>query len=171
VAKQKGFSLVELLIVVAIILIVAAMAIPNFWRARMAANDSSAAASMRSINTAEIAYFNTYPTIGFPANLAPLGGAAPCVPGIGTACFIDDFLATNGAGNGKSGFGFAATGSAGAGTLINNEYYATGTPLATTQGSKAYCSIQDGVLRAQPPGNITLVPDYATCETLLGSNP
>ena len=67
--NHKGFSLIELLIVVAIILIIAAIAIPNLMRAKMAANDSSAAQSLRQINTAEIAYFATYPTIGYPAAL------------------------------------------------------------------------------------------------------
>ena len=73
--KQKGFSLIELLIVVAIILIIAAIAIPNLLRARIAANDSSAAASERTIGTAEISYYTSYPTVGFPATLAILGGA------------------------------------------------------------------------------------------------
>lgn len=68
--KQNGFSLIELLIVVAIILIIAAIAIPNLMRARMAANDSSAAASERTIITAEIGYFAAYPSIGYAANLA-----------------------------------------------------------------------------------------------------
>src|SRR5438309_8345704 len=78
--KQRGFSLIELLIVVAIILIIAAIAIPNLMRARMAANDSSAAASERSVVTAEVGYIASYPTVGYTA-LAALGGAAaPCVP-------------------------------------------------------------------------------------------
>ena len=72
---QKGFSLIELLVVVAIILIIAAIAIPNFMRARMSAHESSAAASLRTINTAEMSYATTYPTVGFTA-LASLGGAA-----------------------------------------------------------------------------------------------
>ncbi len=67
--KQKGFSLIELLIVVAIILIIAAIAIPNLLRARIAANESSAASGIRTINTAEVSYFSAYPTTGYSAGL------------------------------------------------------------------------------------------------------
>jgi len=164
--KQKGFSLIELLIVVAIILIIAAIAIPNLMRARMAANDSSAAQSIRQISTAEIAYFAAYPTIGYPLNLATLGGAAPCSPSIATACAIDNYLATNGGGNGKSGYSFNATGSASAGSIVNDQFYSTGAPLSTSFGSRSYCSIEDGVIRLQPAGTITTVASHTACAAL-----
>lgn len=167
--KEKGFSLIELLIVVAIILIIAAIAIPNLMRARMAANDSSAAASVRSINTAEIAYFGAYPTIGY-TSLVTLGGAegVACVPGITTACLIDPSLANDGTptGTGKSGYVFNATPSASAASIVNDQFYSTGTPLGTMFGTRAYCSIQDAVLRLQAAGTIALVPSYNACLVL-----
>jgi prepilin-type N-terminal cleavage/methylation domain-containing protein len=95
--KQRGFSLIERLIVVAIILIIA-IAIPNLLRARMAANESSAFASIRTINSAEVTYNSTYPTVGSSPDLVSLGGVigAACVPGQATACWIDAVLANNG---------------------------------------------------------------------------
>jgi type IV pilus assembly protein PilA len=166
VEEQKGFSLIELLIVVAIILIVAAIAIPNLMRSRLAANDASASASMRSINTAEIAYLSAYPATGFPLTLAPLGGPAPCTPAMATACLLDDFLASNGGGSGKSGYNFNATGSASGGSFTNNQFYTTGTPLSPQTGTRAYCSIEDATLRLQPAGVIALVPSHNACELL-----
>ena len=77
--KQKGFSLIELLIVVAIILIIAAIAIPNLLRSRIAANESAAAATTRTLNTTEVTYSTTYPAAGYAATLAILGpGATDC---------------------------------------------------------------------------------------------
>ena len=115
--KQKGFSLIELLIVVAIILIIAAIAIPNLLRARMAANESSAVASVRTITTGEVTYQTAYPTVGYAPALVNLGGAlgAACVPSSTTACLIDSVLANNGnpADSGKSGYSFTT----GAGTV------------------------------------------------------
>lgn len=79
--KQKGFSLLELLIVVAIILIIAAIAIPNLLRARIAANESSAVASIRTINTAEVSYSTAYPSTGFAAAVGQPGRRFALHPG------------------------------------------------------------------------------------------
>jgi type IV pilus assembly protein PilA len=164
--KNKGFSLIELLIVVAIILIIAAIAIPNLMRARMAANDSSAAASERTIVTGEVGYFAAYPTVGY-AVLANLGGPSPCTPAVLTGCLIDNNLATNGAGGGKSGYNFDAEIATGAGSPVPNEYWTTGTPISAQTGTKAYCAFDDGVVRTQPAGTITLVGGYGACQALL----
>src|SRR5437868_5543804 len=81
-SKHAGFSLIELLIVVAVILVIAAIAIPNLLRSRMVANEASAVASVRSINTSQVVYQSSY-NIGYAANLISLGDggvAANCVP-------------------------------------------------------------------------------------------
>ncbi len=164
--EQKGFSLIEVLIVVAIILIIAAIAIPNLMRARMAANDSAAAKSLHTIEVGEIGYSAAYPTVGFPATMPPLGGASPCIASVATGCLIDNDLATNSNGNGKSGYQFAATGSASAGSAYNDQFYATATPNSNLTGTRAYCVADDGVIRLQPPGTVTLVPSYNACLAL-----
>jgi prepilin-type N-terminal cleavage/methylation domain-containing protein len=110
--NQKGFSLIELLIVVAIILIIAAIAIPNLLRARMAANESSAVASIRTINTGMVTYNSTYPN-SFAPSLTALGGAAPAV-GTAAPCnaanLIDQTLGQDPAT--KSGYVFTYVGGA-----------------------------------------------------------
>ena len=70
--KQRGFSLIELLIVVAVILIIAAIAIPNFIRSRMRANETAAVQNLRNITTANTVYLITY-GVGFADSLAQLG--------------------------------------------------------------------------------------------------
>jgi type IV pilus assembly protein PilA len=155
-SKQKGFSLIELLIVVAIILIIAAIAIPNLLRARMAANEASAVASVRTVNTAEITYNSTYPTVGFAPALTNLGGAvgAACVPSSTTACLLDAVLSNNGipAGSGKSGYMFTS----GAGTVAggrNIGYVIRAVPITINQtGLRGFCSEEDAVLRVDPAG-------------------
>jgi type IV pilus assembly protein PilA len=160
--KHKGFSLIELLIVVAIILIIAAIAIPNLLRARMAANESSAVASIRTINTAMITYNSTYPTVGFAGTLAVLGGVAPCTPSSTTACLIDSVLAAGL----KSGYSFGATGAGGPPAVT---YYAFGTPITLNQtGTRSFCSFEDAVVRVDPAGGA--VGSEATCQALLPLN-
>src|SRR5437868_10867783 len=95
--KQKGFSLIELLIVVAIILIIAAIAIPNLLRARIAANQSAAVGNLRTLNTAEVSYITAFPQTGYAPSLKQLGpNGAACdptfVPTTTSSCLIDDTL-------------------------------------------------------------------------------
>src|SRR3974390_3683374 len=97
--KHKGFSLIELLIVVAIILIIAAIAIPNLMKSRMAANESSAVGSIRTLNTAEVTYAAACPDTGFSGSIAQLYNGAICAGGTG---IIDNVLSS---GN-KSGYTF-----------------------------------------------------------------
>ncbi len=166
--KQRGFSLIELLIVVAIILIIAAIAIPNLMRARMSANDSSAAASERTIVTGEISYFAAYPTVGY-TSLAALGGASPCVPLPATACVIDNNLAQDGtpAGSGKSGYKFALATSTSAGSAVPNQFYTTAGPLSGgSTGTKAFCAFDDGVVRQSAAGTWVIPGSYAACQAL-----
>lgn len=139
--KQKGFSLIELLIVVAIILIIAAIAIPNLLRARIAANESSAVASIRTINTAEISYNSAYPTVGFAATLATLGGTTCTPPTSAGGCLIDTQLASGT----KSGYSFVATAS---GSSPAGSYFAAASPITPNQtGNRSFCSVADAVVR------------------------
>ena len=141
--RQKGFSLIELLIVVAIILIIAAIAIPNLMRSKMAANQASAVGSLRTVNTACIAYFTNYSQ--FPTGLANLGTGTTV--GSASADLIDSVLA---AGT-KSGYTFVFT----AGNS-NQSYTITALPVTGgVTGQNGYFTDQSGVIRVNTGGTAT----------------
>jgi type IV pilus assembly protein PilA len=146
--KHNGFSLIELLIVVAIILIIAAIAIPNLIRSKMAANEASAVASLRTINTGEVTYNNTYPgTYGTLAQLGP-GGATCTTASSANACLIDNLLAhASSTTTPKSGYYFTI-----GGDLINI-YTSFAQPSAPgSTGTRSFCSDQTLVLFYNPTG-------------------
>ena len=160
-SKQKGFSLIELLIVVAIILIIAAIAIPNLLRAKMAANEASAVGSLRTITTAEVSYSTTYGTGYSP--LANLGGAAPCTAAAATACLIDQVLA----GGTKSGYTIATPVPGATGTVAapNTTFLATAVPVTLGQsGQRSFCTDDSGVIRFNPAG--AAIATEAACQAL-----
>ena len=155
--KQKGFSLIELLIVVAIILIIAAIAIPNLLRSRMAANEASAVGSLRTVNTAEVTFSSTYPDCGFTA-LTNLGGAGSGAGSTSAAGLIDNVLA----GGTKSGYSFGATAAGGGGTCgagagtPNTTYVSGAVPTTPGQtGQRYFYSDQSGVIRYNQTGAAT----------------
>jgi len=140
VRESRGFSLIELLIVVAIILIIAAIAIPNLLRARISANESAAVQSTRTITTAQIQYQATYPSVGYGSSLLVLGGPSPCTPTSATACILDAQLTTGA----KQGYVFTAT-AAGVGQL--STYAEGGKPGSASTGNRSFCAIEDAVVR------------------------
>ncbi len=166
--KQKGFSLIELLIVVAIILIIAAIAIPNLMRSKMAANEASAVGSVRTINTAEVTYSSSW-GIGYAADLASLGSnaAGACTATSTNACLIDNILT----GGNKSGYTFAAAGTL-ASNGVNNGFEVNATPVTVGQtGQRAFCSDQSGVIRFNTTGTAvgTGAGSCAAVATVLGN--
>jgi type IV pilus assembly protein PilA len=155
--KQNGFSLIELLIVVAIILIIAAIAIPNLLRARIAANESSAVSSIRTMNTAQVTYQSTYPTVGYSSAVTYLGPSASTgctTPASTNACLIDWLIAqATVAGSSKSGYWFTATPSTSVNGVLSG-YTLDGIPQQVNQtGVRGFCSNEDAVIRYTAVGS------------------
>jgi len=145
--SRKGFSLIELLIVVAIILIIAAIAIPNLLRSRIAANEASAVGSLRTINTAEISYNITFgSTVGFAtlADLGPVAGGTAS-PTSTAAGLLDATLASGS----KSGYSFQATPNG----TNNSAYESAAAPLVVgSTGQRYFCSDGSGVIQYNATG-------------------
>ena len=136
--NNRGFSLLELLIVVAIILIIATIAIPSLLRSRQAAQEASAVAQLRTVNTAEITY------------LSSNQGSYGDIPSLITAGLLDGRFATS-----VSGYTFAVTAS-------GSNYTAVATPTSTNAGRFGYYSTPDAVVRYQSVAGGNCVPCFPT---------
>ncbi len=147
--KQQGFSLIELLIVIAIILVIAAIAIPNLMHSRMAANESSAAGCIRSLATAQVAYQSTYPSVGFACSLSALGPASSSSVAVSStaAGLIDGVLASGQ----KAGYTYALANCTGTPAYT---YQSTAAPMQVgSSGQRAFCSDQSGIIKYATDGS------------------
>jgi type IV pilus assembly protein PilA len=143
-----------------LILIIAAIAIPNLLRARTAANEASAASAIREIDSAQVTYQVTFPKIGYAPDLASLSGAEPCTSSPATACLIGNKLAVATTPPGRNGYLFAMVTSS-----DGSQYVVSAVPIARNQtGRRSFCSTEDGMVRADPSGS--MIPDHDTCAKL-----
>ncbi len=145
--KNKGFSLIELLIVVAIILIIAAIAIPNLLRSKASANEAAAVAVLRNVHNSQAVYVIEYTSsIGYANSLIKLGPGTPC--DFNHACLSDQLVGCAAEPCLKSGYMFYLTSSSG--SVPFSDYTSTATPVSWDKtGAKNYCTTEDGVIRYQ----------------------
>jgi type IV pilus assembly protein PilA len=139
--REKGFSLIELLVVVAIIMVIVAMAIPNVLRTRMTANETSAVGSLSTLNSACVTYLTIYG--GYPPSLASMGRGD--APNSNSADLIDSSLASGV----KSGYNFIYTAGPKDGTGHVNAYSVSADPSSPgTTGQRSFFTDQSGAIRS-----------------------
>jgi len=150
--RSKGFTLLELMIVVALIMIIAAITIPCLTTSKISANEASAVASIRAINTAEISYATTYG--GYAPSLSNLGGSDPCTKSAETACLLDENLAAGV----KSGYRFIAIG--GSPSDGQNTSYAAGAApeVFDRTGHRRFCTTEKNVIRTDLNASASTTP-------------
>ena len=169
--RQKGFSLIELLIVVAIILIIAAIAIPNLLRSKMAANEASAVGSLRTLTTASVTYSATYGN-AFPPSLGAMSGPAGAINATcDQSLLVDPLLGSGGVGNTsqKSGYNFTYVPGvaipnppAGCTNAGVNSYTMNAVPVTIgSTGQRGFFVDPSGVIRFTTDGSIPTVASPA----------
>jgi type IV pilus assembly protein PilA len=149
--RTDGFSLIELLIVVAIILVIAALAIPNLVRSKMSANEAAAVQSVRAIGTAQAGYAVAYPALGYADSLPKLSMPAPGQPvSPNAAGFLDWVLGCAAQPCSKNGYSYTVLNPQGAPVV---SYDITAVPVTLgSSGTKGFCADQVGVILVDPQG-------------------
>lgn len=156
--SQSGFTLLELMIVIALIVIIAAITIPSVTDAKIHANEAAAVATIRAISIAEVSYQSTYG--GYSESLANLGGADPCTRSRETACLLDQSVS----GGSKSGYRFVSVGGNPSGGLDTSYVVGAAPEVYDRTGRRLFCSTDKNVIRVDlNSGGSTNPPDALQC--------
>jgi len=148
--QQRGFTILELLLVVAIIMTVAALAIPNLLRSKLAAYEAATVHDMRDVVTAQVLYSTTYPDQGFADRLTKLGGPPGAAPGPNSAGLVDWVLGCAKQPCARSGYWFEITNAMGNPVT---SYRVTAVPqVPGVTGMRGFCTNQEATITYDPAG-------------------